>query len=83
MIYKPVENTEIFSIMSSGAPGNLEVKERGISDGIVRSFYARIELRGNEKGTTPNFRSDWFRFKRSPPASTPDSKAADGAGDCT
>ena len=30
-----------------------------------------------------NSTSDWFRFKRSPPAPTPDAKAADCGRDCT
>ena len=37
---------------------------------------------GNEKGTTANSSSDWFRFQWSPPASAPDAKADDSTGDC-
>ena len=44
-------------------------------------YFKSIGLRGNEKGTTAKIRSDWFRFQRSPPASTPDAKADDCTGD--
>ena len=70
----------LFSVLARGKSIASELVEMDFEQAVSSSFR---EFRGNEKGTTPNFRGDWFRFKRSPPASTPDSKAADGAGNCT
>ena len=48
-------------------------------------FLSPILLNTNltKKGTTANSRSNWFRFQRSPPASTTDAKADDCTGNCT
>ena len=46
-------------------------------------FLKRSGRGGNEKGTTGNRKSDWFRFQRRPFASTPDATADHRTGDCT
>lgn len=48
--------------------------------------FKKIGLRGKREwgnGTTANCRSDWFRFQKRPPASTPNATADDCMGDCT
>ena len=61
---------------------SLFVKMDFEQDGCSSFIYLKIDgLRGHEKGTTANSRSNWFRFQRSSPVSTPDAKADDCTGD--
>ena len=95
-------NTEIFSEAPSSAPGSLEVKEKGISDDLLRSFYAvfrfpreSIAMGAAVSSTLRELGSEEVKKEqrqtpeaigldfRSPPASTPDTKADDCTGDCT